>query len=116
MGVNVDKQQLLGKFTETLRPFETDNLMTAIQALSLKDVFTNPVVLFIIVCLFFLAVIKKSKPVLLTLFAMIGLILLLRYAMPAPGEPLTMKSLVPFAFGGLLIGGVIIYFSLIKSD
>ena len=116
MGANVDKQQLVGKFTETLRPFETDNLITTIQALSLKDIFTNPVVLIIIAGLLFLGVIKKSKPVLLTLFALIGLIVVLRYAMPAPGEELDMKSLVPFAFGELLIGCVIIYFAMIKSE
>jgi hypothetical protein len=29
---------------------------------------------------------------------------------------LSMKSMFPFICGGLVIGGVIIYFSLIKSD
>ena len=112
----MDKQQLVEKTTEALRPFETANLLTTMQTLNLKDIFSHPVVLIIIVVLLFFGVIKKSKTVLLTLFAMIGMIVILRYAMPAPGEELSMKSLIPFAFGGVFIGGIIIYFSLIKSD
>jgi hypothetical protein len=112
----VDKQQLLEKTTEALRPFETANILNTMQTLNLKDIFTHPIVLIIITVLFFLGVIKKSKTVLLTLFGMIGMIVILRYAMPAPGEELSMKSLIPFVFGGVVIGGVIIYFSMIKSD
>lgn len=112
----MDKQQLLDKTAETLRPFETANLMTTIQTLTLKQIFTHPAVLICIALVFFYGVIKQSKTVLLTLFALIGLIVILRYAMPAPGEELSFKSLIPFVFGGLVIGGVVIYFSLIKSD
>jgi hypothetical protein len=36
--------------------------------------------------------------------------------MPAPGEELSMKAMLPFIGGGLVIGCVIIYFTLIKSD
>lgn len=112
----MDKQQLVEKATEVLRPFETGNLLNTMQSLNLKNIFTNPVVLIVITVLLFLGVIKKSKTVLLTLFGMIGMIVILRYAMPAPGEELSMKSLIPFVFGGVVIGGVIIYFSMIKSD
>lgn len=112
----MDRQQLVEKATEVLRPFETGNLLNTMQTLNLKTIFTNPVVLIIIIGLFFFGVIKKSKTVLLTLFGMIGMIVMLRYAMPAPGEELSMKSLIPFVFGGVVIGGVIIYFSMIKSD
>ena len=112
----MEKQQFLDKTAETLRPFETGNLMTTIQNLSLEQIFTHPAVLIAIVAIFFLGVVKKSKTVLLTLFSMIGAIVILRYAMPAPGDDLSLKSLIPFAFGGVLIGGVVIYFSLIKSD
>jgi len=112
----VDKQQLVEKTTEVLRPFETGNLMNTLQTLNLKDIFTNPVVMIVVVGLLFFGVIRKSKTVLLTLFTLIGLIIIVRYAMPPPGEEISMKSLIPFAFGGVLIGGVIIYFSLINSD
>ena len=112
----MDKEQLAEKLTESLRPFETANLMTTMQNLTLKQVFTNPVVLIFIALVFFYGVVKRSKTVLLSLFLLIGLIVIIRYAMPVPGEDLSLKSLVPFVFGGIVICGVIIYFSLIKSD
>lgn len=112
----MDKEQFVEKATETLRPFETGNLLQTIQTMSLQQIFSNPAVLGIIAVVLFLGIIKKSKTVLLTLFGMIGAIIILRYAMPAPGEELSLKSLGPFALGGVAIGAVIIYFSLIKSD
>ncbi|HEY3308727.1 MAG TPA: hypothetical protein VGJ93_09755 [Desulfuromonadaceae bacterium] len=111
----MDKQQLTEKATEVFRPFETDNLIHTLQTLSLQQIFSNPVVLIVIALVLFFGIIKRSKTVLLTLFSLIALIVILRYAMPAPGEDLSLKSLVPFAFGGVFIGGVIIYFSLIKD-
>lgn len=111
----MDKQQLVDKTAEALRPFETANLMTTIQTLTLKQIFSHPAVLICIALIFFFGVVKQSKTVLLTLFALIGMIVILRYAMPAPGEDLSLKALLPFMGGGLLIGGVIIYFSLIRS-
>ena len=104
------------KTTEFLRPFETANLIGTIQHLTLFQIFTHPVILIIITAVFFLGVIKKSKTVLLTLVILVGLIVILRYAMPAAGEELTMTSMFPFIGFGLFIGGVIIYFSLIKSE
>ena len=112
----MDKQQLVEKTAETLRPFETANLIETIQHLTLNQIFTNPVILITIAVIFFFGVIKRSKAVLLALFLLLGLIVILRYAMPAPGEVLTMSSMFPFIGFGLLIGGVIIYFSFIKSE
>ncbi len=111
----MDKQQMAEKATEALRPLETANLMTTIQTLTLQQIFSHPAVLITILGLFFFGVVKKSKTVLLTLFALIGLIVIMRYAMPAPGEELTMKSIFPFVGAGIVIGGVIIYFSLVKD-
>jgi hypothetical protein len=119
-GVFMDKQQMIEKATEVLRPFETENLMTAMQTMTLKQIFSNPVVLAIVAVLLFFGIIKKSKTVLLTLFAMIGLIVMIRYAIPpvstAENVESSMSSLGPFIFGGITIGGVIIYFTMIKSD
>ena len=112
----MDKQQLAEKAVETLQPFETANLMNTIQTMSLNELFSHPAMLIFVAAVFFLGVIKKSKTVLLTLFTLIGLIVIMRYAMPASGEELTMKSLLPFIGFGVVIGGVIIYFSLVKSD
>ena len=112
----MDKEQLAEKATEALRPFETANLMNTIQNLTLKQIFTHPTFLIIVTAVFFFGVVKRSKTVLLTLFTLIAFIVIARFALPAPGEELSMKSMLPFIFGGLIIGGVIIYFTLIKSD
>jgi hypothetical protein len=111
----MEKQQLIDKTVEVLRPFETSNLMTTIQTLTLTQIFTNPVVLIIIIGTLFFGVMKKSTPVLLTLFFLIAMIVFMRYAMPAPGQDLTLSSILPFIGAGLVIGGVIIYFTMIKS-
>ncbi|MDR3578446.1 MAG: hypothetical protein P4L44_00615 [Oryzomonas sp.] len=112
----MDKEQLAEKVTEALRPFETANLMNTIQNLTLKQIFTHPTFLIIVTAVFFFGVVKRSKTVLLLLFTLIAFIVIARFAMPAPGEELSMKSMLPFIGGGLVIGGVIIYFTLIKSD
>ncbi len=111
----MEKQQLIQKTTEVLRPFETSNLITTLQTLTLAQIFSNPVVLIIITGVLFFGVLKKSTPVLLTLFFLIAMIVFMRYAMPAPGQELSLTSIFPFIGAGVVIGGVIIYFSMIKS-
>jgi hypothetical protein len=111
----MDKQQFIEKTTETLRPFETSNLMTTMQNLNLEQIFTHPVVLISIIAALFYGVLKRSTPVLLTLFFLIAMIVFMRYAMPPAGQELTLSSIGPFIGFGVAIGGVIIYFSMIKS-
>ena len=111
----MEKQQLLEKTTEVLRPFETSNLMTTIQTMTLAQIFSNPVVLIFIIGVLFFGVLKKSLPVLLTLFFLLAMIVFMRFAMPAPGEELALSTVLPFVGAGVLIGGVIIYYSMIKS-
>lgn len=111
----MEKQQMIEKTTEVLRPFETFNLMTTMQSLTLTQIFTNPVVLIFIVAILFFGVLKKSMPVLLSLFFLIAMIVFMRYAMPAPGQELSLTSILPFVGGGVVIGGVLIYFTMIKS-
>lgn len=111
----MDKQQLAEKATETLRPFETSNLMNTIQTMTLQQIFTQPVLLIVILVLLFYGVIRRSKTVLLTLFGLIGLIILARFTLPAPGQELTMSSIFPMVGGGLIIGCVIIYFGVIQD-
>lgn len=112
---DVDKQQLAEKTVEVLRPLETQNLITTLQNLTLQQIFSNWVFLLATVLILFLGIYKKSKPVLLTLVFLIGLILMAKWAMPAPGEEITLKSILPFAGFGLGIGGVIVYFVFIKD-
>jgi hypothetical protein len=112
----MDKQHLVEKTTEFLRPFETENLIKTMQTLTLQQIFTNPLVLLVITALLFFGVVKRSKTVLLTLFSLIGLIVIMRFAMPAPSEELSLGSIVPFIIIGVVVGGVIIYFTMVKSD
>ena len=102
--------------TETLRPFETANLIETMQHLSVKQIFSHPVVLIMIIAIFFFGVVRRSKVVLLSLFSLVCIAIIIRYAIPAPDDDLSMSSMMPFIGGGLVIGSVIIYFSLIKSD
>jgi hypothetical protein len=111
----MEKQQLMDKTVEVLRPFETSNLMTTMQSLTLAQIFTNPIVLIVITGVLFFGILKKSMPVLLTLFFLIAMIVFMRYAMPPPGQELTLSSIFPFVGAGVFIGGVIIYFTMIKS-
>ncbi len=112
----MDKQKLIEKTTETLRPFETTNLIDTVQHLSVNQVFSHPAVLIIIVSIFIFGILKRSKTVLLSLFALFCIAIIMRYAMPVPGDDLSFRSLMPFVGGGILVGGVVIYFSLIKTD
>ena len=112
----MEKQQLIDKTAEALRPFETKNLIDTLQHLTVNQVFSHPAVLVAISVIFFFGVIRRSKTVLLSLFALFCVALIIRFAMPAPGDDLSFSSLMPFVGGGLLVGCVVIYFSLIKSD
>jgi hypothetical protein len=111
----MEKQELLDKTVEVLRPLETQNLMTTIQNLTLQQIFSNWIFLVATLAVLFLGIYKKSKTVLLTLFFLVGLIVMVKFAMPPPGEELSMKSLIPFAAFGLGIGGVIVYFTFVKD-
>ncbi len=111
----MEKQHLIDKTTEVLRPFETSNLMTTMQTMTVSQIFTHPAMLIIIIVVLFYAVLKRSMPVLLTLFFLVAMIIFVRYAMPAPGQELSLSSIVPFIGAGVAIGGVIIYFSMVKS-
>jgi hypothetical protein len=115
-GHPMDKQQLIEKTTEVLRPYETYNLIETMKHLSVNQVFSNPAVLILIVAIFFFGVVKRSKTVLLSLFSLICIAVIIRYAMPASGDDLSVSSLLPFIGGGLLVGCVIIYYSFIKTD
>ncbi len=111
----MEKQELIDKTAEALRPFETQNLMTTIQHLTLHQIFTNWAFLLITCGLIFFGIYKRSKTVLLTVFFLLALIVMVRFALPAPGEELGLKTVLPFVGFGLGIGAVIVYFSFIKE-
>jgi hypothetical protein len=112
----MDKQEMINKTRETLSPFETDHVVQFMKNLSLKSAMENPWIIGAFLILFFYAVVKRSKFVLLTLFTIISLMILMRFTFQSSGDELALSSTLPFLFGGLFIGIVIIYFCFIKSE
>ncbi len=112
----MDNQQMLEKTRQTLEPLETEHIVNFIRTLSVKSAMEHP--LFIVLILLFLAygIVKRSRFVLLFLFASVAIMFLVRYTMPVEGDQLDAKSMLPFAFGGVAIGAALIYFTFIKSD
>ena len=113
----MEKEAMLDKAKSTLAPFETENIINFLKHVTLKSAMENPLVIAIFLVFFFFAVVKRSKPVLLTLFSVIAIMFLVRFTLPADAEnELTLSSTLPFAFGGLAIGAALIYFMFIKGD
>lgn len=111
----MEKEQLITKTEQVLSPFETDNIIRMIKELSFKTMMDNPWILALLVVVFFYAVVKRSKFVLLFLFTLLSLLALVQYTLPMANE-INATSLLPFAFGCLGIGAVLIYFVFIKVE
>jgi len=112
----MEKDAILRKTIETLTPFETGNMMQFIRNLTVKDAITNPWFIGIFLIIAFYAIVVRSKFVLSILFTAASLLILLRYTLPAEGDSLSMSSTLPFAFGGIAIGAVLIYLIFIKTE
>jgi hypothetical protein len=106
-------QGLVDKTKDALTPFETENLLNYFQTHSILE---NPWIIGVFLILLTIGIVKRSRFILLSLFTVVALLLLVRYTFPPAGQELTLSTLVPFLFGGAVIGGVIIYFTLIKAD
>ncbi|HYS43277.1 MAG TPA: hypothetical protein VEM32_04780 [Geobacteraceae bacterium] len=111
----MEKEQLITRTEEVLSPFETANIIRMIKELSFNTIMDNPWILALLVVVFFYAVVKRSKFVLLFLFTLLSLLALVQYSLPMANE-MTAASLLPFAFGCLGIGAVLIYFVFIKVE
>jgi hypothetical protein len=113
----MEKQELLNKTAETLSPFETGNIVHFMQTLTVQKAMETPWIIGIFLIIAFYAVIKRSKFVLGSLFTAISIMLLVRFTLPVEsGNEITLSSTLPFAFGGLAIGGALIYFLFIKTE
>ncbi|BCG45635.1 hypothetical protein GEOBRER4_n0395 [Citrifermentans bremense] len=112
----MDKEAVVQKTVETLAPFETANLVHFIKNLTVKSAMGNPWIIGMFLIVAFYAIVVRSKFVLSLLFAAVSLLLLLRYTLPAEGDTLSVSSTLPFAFGGLAIGAVLIYLNFIKTE
>jgi len=112
----MEKDAILQKTVDTLSPFETANMVAFVKHLTVKDAITNPWFIGIFLVIAFYAVVVRSKFVLSILFTAASLLILLRYTLPAEGDSLSMSSTLPFAFGGIAIGAVLIYLNFIKTE
>ena len=108
--------EMLTKTKEAIAPLETQNIIGFFQSTTLQSILDNPLVLGALILVLFYAVIKRSKFMLLFLFSLLSIILLVRYTLPAPGTPLEVGNTLPFAFGCLGIGSVLLYFIFIKAE
>lgn len=114
----MEKQQLLDQAKDKLAPLESGNVVNFIQNMSAQSLMDNPLVLLVLAIIGFYAIVRKSKFVLLFLFAAISIVLLIKFTL-APdivGSELSVGSVLPFAAGGLIIGGALIYFTFIKHE
>jgi len=111
----MEKHKIIVKAQEVLAPFETENVVKFVKELSFTTVMGNPWMLGILVIVFFFAVIRRSKFVLLFLFTLLTLMALVHYTLPA-GRELTVGALLPFVGGCLGVGAVLIYFIFIKTE
>ena len=112
----MEKRAILEKTIETLAPFETENVLQFLRHLTVKSAISSPwfVAGFLIIA--FYAVVVRSKFVLSMLFTAASLLILIRYTVPVDGDTLTLSSTLPFGFGALAIGAVLIYFHYIKTE
>lgn len=113
----MNKEEMLNKGQQALTPFETQNIVTYVKNLTLKGAMENPWIIGLFAILIFYAVVKRSKAVLAFLFAVVSISFLIRFTLPSgQGNELSLASTLPFAFGGLVIGGFLIYLLFIKSE
>ena len=112
----MDKGAIIQKTIETLAPFETANVMHFVRQLTVKNALSNPWIVLVFLVIAFYAVVKRSKFVLCVLFTAMSLLILIRYTMPAEGDGLSLSSTLPFAFGGIAIGAILIYLYFIKTE
>jgi hypothetical protein len=111
----MEKEKIIVKAQEVLSPFETEQIVRFLKDLTIKTIFENPLVLGILIVVFFFAVVKRSKFVLLFLFTLLALMALVHFALPT-GNDMNAMAMIPFAFGCLGIGAVLIYFIFIKVE
>lgn len=114
----MEKQQIIEKAKDKLAPLETGNIFDAIQNMSPQTIAEHPLIIVVFLIIGFYAFIRRSKFVLLFLFAAISIMLLVRFTLTpdAVGGGLSVTSALPFVGGGLAIGGALIYLTFIKND
>jgi hypothetical protein len=82
----------------------------------LMELATDPRVLFMAAVVFIIAALFRLKLVLLLLFAIAGILAVIRYTSPSAGGGVVDKEMLYFVGGILAVAVVLIYFLFIKGD
>ena len=82
----------------------------------LMELATDPRVLFMAAVVFIIAALFRLKLVLLLLFAIAGILAVIRYTSPSAGGGGVDKEMLYFVGGILAVAVVLIYFLFIKGD
>jgi hypothetical protein len=112
----MDKERLIDKTNQILKPFETQNVIVFMKELSMKTVTDNPAITFLLFLVFLYGLWRWSRVVLLFLFTLLSLTMLVRYALPPPSAELTVNSTIPFVLGCMGIASVLLYFIFIRTE
>lgn len=112
----MEKEPILNKTQEVFTTLETENIVKVAKELTFKTVMDNPLILALLAIVLIYAVLKRSKFILLFLFTLLTLMALVHYALPESVELTSFTTYLPFAFGCLGVGSVLIYFIFIKVE
>jgi hypothetical protein len=105
--------EFLRKLIETLSKYDTDYLRDLLTNLSPQNLGIVIGVTFVIVVL---ALLKKMVRTAVLIIAVCATITLVRYAVPPPGESITLAQIIALFIGGSFITSGTIYFLFIRTD
>lgn len=112
----MQKDELLHKAQETLRPFETEHIIRFIRELNFHSFISNPLMMLVLFCALVYGLKSHSRFTLLLVFSTVSLALLIHFTFPAAGESMSTANITAFAVGCLTVAGVIIYTVFIKTE
>lgn len=101
---------------QVLRKLETENVIDFIQKVNAKTFTDHAGITSLLVLLFFIALWRWTRVVLLFFFTLISMSLLIKYTLPPGGIILTIRSTLPFVLGCMGIASVLLYFIFIRSE
>lgn len=110
------KELLIRKSGQALTLFETQNVIAFVKELNMQTIINNPRATALIFLVFLYGLWRWSRFVLLSVFTVLSLTMLVRYALPPPEAALTVSATLPFIAGCMGISAVLLYFIFIKSD
>jgi len=112
----MDKEHIISRTQDVLKPFETHNVITFIHDLNAKTLTDNPKVTLLLIVVFAYALWRWSRVVLLFLFTLLSLSLLVKYTLPPSSSELSVTSTLPFVLGCMGVASVLLYFIFIRAD